>query len=313
MRRSKIVPSLIVSISIVISLGAIYGLAAASAPASPPSTIQVEMFHLDGGLIVTIGNTPAACNTPINQNRMGCTAFYQPTNVLTPPPATVVAYPYGSTAAPDLSFDDEYLKNVVPLEMSVDIAPPAALQAQAIAARSYAWKKVGNLNNSIGSQHFVPYYYEFLRVVQGDAAHNPTTTPTAALSNCSLITPTYQRAICDALSTPEVNYITPHETDEPALAEFSADAWMQTNAGATPNLQSVADPISTPVAIQTTVAETGAHGRGMSQLGAIRWARGAINAFGDPTPWSVKWERPEQILTHYYADVDLRDAICLIL
>jgi hypothetical protein len=50
MGNSKLLKSLVVSIFIVLSLIAIYGLAAASNPASPPSTIQVEMNALlEGG------------------------------------------------------------------------------------------------------------------------------------------------------------------------------------------------------------------------------------------------------------------------
>lgn len=163
MGNSKLLKSLVASVLIVSSLVTIYGLAAASRPASPPSTIQVEMNALTegGGSIITLGGTPATCSTPDNQVRWGCTAFYQPTINSTPPPATVVAYPYGSTAAPQVALESDYLKNVVPAEMSVSIAPQAALEAQAIAARSYAWNKIGDLNNSTSRQVFVPYRFEF--------------------------------------------------------------------------------------------------------------------------------------------------------
>ncbi len=45
----------------------------------------------------------------------------------------------------------------------------------------------------------------------------------------------------------------------------------------------------------------------MTQLGASRWARGNRCATGNPLDlWSIQWDRPEQILAHYYIDSDLR-------
>ncbi len=51
------------------------------------------------------------------------------------------------------------------------------------------------------------------------------------------------------------------------------------------------------------------HGRGMSQKGASRWARGnlSFNINRDLGAWSVRWERAEQILVHYYTSVHIRD------
>lgn len=92
----------------------------------------------------------------------------------------------------------------------------------------------------------------------------------------------------------------------PLFAEFFADALNQTVSGGPPYLLGVQEPISTGCD-----ADNSGHGRGLSQEGASRWARGNrcanINTVpGDP--WSVTWTRVEQILVHYYTQVHLRDA-----
>ncbi len=46
----------------------------------------------------------------------------------------------------------------------------------------------------------------------------------------------------------------------------------------------------------------------MSQRGASRWAYGNRGAQNTEDAWSVRWTRPEQILTHYYTGIHIRDA-----
>lgn len=63
-----------------------------------------------------------------------------------------------------------------------------------------------------------------------------------------------------------------------------------------------------PEHLEVLATDSG-HGRGLSQEGASRWARGnrcSYSGAGDQ-PYSAKWERPEQILYHYYTNVDLKD------
>ncbi|MBI4674624.1 MAG: hypothetical protein HY741_23515 [Chloroflexi bacterium] len=313
MQNHKLFKSLGAAICFVISLAAVYGLAAASRPATPPTTIQVNMYKLveGGGAPIYVNDTPAACSITDNRDKWGCTAFYQPTNASTPLRATVVPYPYGSTAAPQISFENDYLKNVVPGEMEASIAPSVALQAQAIAARSYGWNKSGDLDNSTNRQLFVPYRFEYLRVEGGDTGHNPTTTPTPNVSNCASISSTgnthYQRTVCDAIHATAGEYITASGVSTPAFAEFSKDAYLNTNAGGQSYLKAVTDTISYDGAIPTIVAQYNAHGHGMSQNGAMRWGHGNASRSGTGAAWSVKWDSPKQILTHYYTGIDLRD------
>lgn len=183
MKNVKIFRSLAISIAVIVCLALINGFAAAARLAAPPTYVQVHIFQLDGGSIHEDGGTPAACNTPDNQDKWGCTAFYMPPTPQAPP-ATVALYPFGSVAAPTLSLDNEYLKDVIPAEMIVSIAPTAALQAQAIAARSVGWHNSGNLDNSTNDQVFVPYAFEFLR--KGfQTEYNPM-TPSPNLSDCTV-------------------------------------------------------------------------------------------------------------------------------
>jgi len=163
------------------------------------------MYRLEqNGKIYERDNVRFACATPDNRESWGCTAFYARRT----PAVTVVPYPYGSTPAPDVAFETDYLKNVVPQEMRGG-APQTALQAQAVAARSYAMYQVTQtpvsprpFNNSAENQVFVPYRFEFLRVEGGDQGHNPATTPTPNVSNCTTLPDSgvtrYQRNVCEA-------------------------------------------------------------------------------------------------------------------
>jgi hypothetical protein len=181
---------------------------------------------------------------------------------------------------------------------------PTALRAQAIAARSYGWWQYEfnkPMNNSNSFQVFVPYRFDKLNL-------------TAAPMEPEILTPCDpyrfrnepQEMECDAIA-PQY-YLSSMADDLPALSEFSADTVASTNASSDPRfpyLASVEDPIST-----SCDASNDGHRRGMSQWGAARWARGdqcALKANG-PEPWSIVWDRAEQILFHYYTRVHLRDA-----
>lgn len=140
--------------------------------ATPPAQLQVTMYRLNSsGSIYQPGGTKYPC--PDSQNSWGCTAFDSGQTL--GHAVTIVSYPYGNTPEPMVSLETGYLKNVVPEEMSIDLAPSSALEAQVIAARSYGWNKSGDLNNSAQRQVYVPYRFEFLRVEGGDTAHNNRT------------------------------------------------------------------------------------------------------------------------------------------
>lgn len=290
-------------------------LSAAPDRVPPPSTIRVMMYQLnENGSIFAPGGTPHACATPANRTEWGCTAFHEGST----PVVTLVPYPYGNTPAPQVSFETDYLKNVVPQEMAGG-SPQTALRAQAVAARSYAMYQTGiggEFNNSASRQVFVPYRFELLRVEGGDPGHNPTTTPTPNVNNCTTIPDSgvtrYQRNVCEALSHTRGVYVSPSDRDAPVMTEFSSDVKARTTPGATPHLVSVDNPISTACDAQNV-----GHGRGMSQKGAMRWARGHECSYDNATPasgnrpgapWSVRWENYRQILVHYYTGIHLRNA-----
>jgi len=202
--------------------------------------------------------------------------------------------------------------------MSVDASHPLALQAQTITSRSYASYKnlapgAGTptptpMDNSAANQAFIPYRFEFLRAEGGDYAHNPTTTPTPNPLDCTTIpgdnAARYQRKLCQALTQVQGRYLS-YGDSNPIFAEFFADALGATTSGGQPYLLGVQDPISTGCD-----ADNSGHGRGLSQEGASRWGRGnqCANSNNPGTPWSVRWDRADQILVHYYTGIHLRDA-----
>ncbi len=226
-------------------------------------------------------------STPQNEAdiRYGCTAFDRDHY----PPDQVRPYPYPTNPA-IVSVEDDYLLDVVPREMGPQEFHPLALRAQAIAARTYAyctihaWEQYGEgnslywgnclrqVNNSNSFQVFVPYYFDRL-------------------------TPADQQVVQDAVAGAEHLLAAGEEERGPIFAEFSADAYLRTVAGDYSYLRSVEDPISS----HPDIVQEG-HGRGMSQKGASRWARGNLsyNINQDLGAWSVRWEDHRQILVHYY-------------
>lgn len=84
-------------------------------------------------------------------------------------------------------------------------------------------------------------------------------------------------------------------------AEFSSDIEGSSGDGGQTYLMSVQDPIS------TCDLRPYGNGWGMSQRGAIRWARGNVCPNGVGAVWPVKWNY-QQILAHYYTGIDILDA-----
>ncbi len=247
----------------------------AQAPYVAPAQIKLTMFRLtpsglSTGALCTPGDTSFGCG-----------------------PGGTLPYPYASNPI-TISIENDYLLDVVPQEMGL-FYHPSALQAQAVAARTYALNNILNnraINNSISFQAFIPGKFESL-----GAAPNMAETVCAStnLSN-------NQKLVCASVGP--VRYLTVVE-DLPMFAEFAADWTVRTRAGSRAGLNAVDDPIST-----ACDANDFGHGRGMSQEGASRWARGNQCSYAgrNSAPWSVTWPRYEQILFHYYTRARLRDA-----
>jgi len=217
-------------------------------------------------------------------------------------------YPY-SSAWPDISFDKDYLLDVIAQEASPGLFDSVALQAQAIAARSYAWYQINNspyyvINNSTSFQVFLPLKFETFGP-DPDNASDPCQSTNLSPD---------QTELCEAVGTD--SYYLSWDTSAnpeflPARANFFGDVLDRTtSSGDKSYLIGVEDPISNDNDT-CSASNTAAHSWGMSQQGAHRWATGnQCGPFSSAVslPWSVRWTRPEQILFHYYTDVHLRDA-----
>ena len=253
---------------------------------TPPTNITVRMYRLfsEGG------STGILCSS--NDTSYGCTAFVGDSGH---------AYPYGTNNPITIPIETDYLLDVVPSEVSVEAFHPTAIQAQAIAARSYAYWHINQgstINNSTQFQVFVPYAFEVLP---------PTTFPDNSGDPCaSNNLNDDQRIVCSAVAPRHyISYGTYPNDDLPAFTEYFADIPNRTLNGGQPYLIAVDDPISS----HPDIVQDG-HGHGMSQKGASRWARGNLsyNINRDLGAWSVRWEQAEQILVHYYTGVRIRDA-----
>ena len=229
-----------------------------------------------------------------NDTYYGCTAFVGNPSY---------SYPYGTNPV-TIPIETDYLLDVVPQEVSVEAFHPTAIQAQAIAARSYAYwhiRQGSTINNSTQFQVFVPYAFEALPSAASPNFPNNPSNPCASTNlNAD------QRIVCNAVAPRHyIAYGAYPNDDLPAFTEYFADIRNRTVSGGQPYLIAVDDPISS----HSDIVNDG-HGRGMSQKGASRWARGNLsyNINRDLGAWSVRWERANQILVHYYTGVHLRDA-----
>ncbi len=242
----------------------------------------------------------------VGDRSYGCTAFCEdvPDKCASPPRP----YPY-SSAWPDISFDRDYLLDVVGQETSPGLFDPIALQAQAIAARSYAWYWINNadynvINNSTTFQVFLPFKFETFGPDPENASDPCQSTNLSA----------NQTRLCQAVGTGGY-YLSWDDADNPehlpALAHFFSDVLERTTTNSEKAyLVGVEDPISNANAT-CSASNSAAHSWGMSQEGAQRWATGDQCGTAYPNTdalWSVRWTRPEQILFHYYTDMHIRDA-----
>ncbi|GAB4401998.1 MAG: hypothetical protein OHK0052_25380 [Anaerolineales bacterium] len=264
------------------------------------------MYQLDD-----FGNKKSDLCTPTSTN-YGCTKYctdpYDNCDI-----TRVVDYPYASSTI-NVPIETYYLLNVLTTEMNPGLYnQPAALQAQAIAARSYMGYFLNNpnpdkpYNNSITYQAFVPFAWDSLNPVSSYTPLEPTTANPCLAGGLSDL----QQLVCEAVAPAYyIAQVNNNPNFLPAKALFSADIENQTvDATADkPYFKGVADPISTACDANTDF--NNAHGIGLSQEGASRWARGnqcALPGSGN-LPWSVRWVNAQQILFHYYTGVHLRAA-----
>jgi hypothetical protein len=275
----------------------------------PPNTVLVEMYPLDGE-----GNQTRNRCEP-GSRVYGCTAYC---NDL-PDKCSLAksdGYPFSSSSViigfEGFTFngvEQGYLQNIIPTEVSIDGHHSLTLFAQAIAARSYGSYKqkfYPVVTNSNADQVYIPFQFDALTQSQQDKV-------TAALTPRHYMS--YHTEFFDS-----IRQIT---ADDPIFSEFSADALERTLSNGEqstkhPYLLGIRDPISGDPTINCNIWRNCvvdgvklAHERGLSQNGASRWARGSTSWFQNPpaaAAWSVHWTRIEQILTHYYTGIHLRDA-----
>lgn len=270
---------------------------------SPPS--QIESGELRMRRLNPDGAALGETNCNPGDTHYGCTAFCDDYGDPSYPCCgPVTSYPYGS-AYPALSYQNDYLLDVVAQETGPNEFAAIAVNAEAIAARSYAYYHTGNsqlLDNSTTYQAFIPLKFDSLNTGTLD---NPA-IPCAS----SNLTDT-QREVCNAVGSGYyLSWDDPsNPTFLPARANFVGDIVNRTtSSGDKPYLIGVEDPVSN-LNGTCPAANTAVIAYGMSQQGAHRWATG--DQCGPFTTtvnlWNVQWTRTEQILFHYYTDVHIRD------
>jgi hypothetical protein len=281
---------------------------------SLPSTISVDMFVLNTTTSAKVLPEQRCASSSSTATAYGCTW------------ASDAPYPYTSNPV-TLNIEGDYLLDVMPRESNPEegfLLP--ALKAQAVAARSYAFYKISIndvIDNSVNDQVFVPYFFDRLGYFPGPGGIDPPTNRIPVNINpCTdgFFSPTNpatyeQRVVCQAAA--DKQYISPGTNNTSAFAEFSADRLEGRTVTGGPSYQvSVEDPISAQAGTICPYNENdidlanGSHGRGMLQRGANRWARGSrcwISEIYEEDPWSVRWTNRDQILTHYYTGIHIRD------
>lgn len=265
-------------------------LAAPSYTFQPPTSITVTMYRLAAN-----GAFPdPAVRCVANDPAYGCTIN-----------SNLGLYPFGSVnpvtvQIEGISVNNRYLRDVVAQEMSPSLFDPVAIRAQAIAARTYAYwhiKAASAIDNSTQFQAFIPRAYDQF------SADEKSVIDTALADRFYM---SFRNDFFNGLRTVS--------QDEPIFSEFSADAYLQTVTHSQQNprhpyLLGVQEPINYDPAIPAIIAITNAHQRGMSQNGASRWARGTSSYRPNAgEQWSVRWSESNQILTHYFTGIQVRNA-----
>lgn len=216
------------------------------------------------------------------------------------PVYTPVGYPYAENGYYYLDTEADYLPNVLPNEINLaQIRPPEpeALKAQAVAARTFATYKskffgqyvqrqdgtwVYVIDNSITYQVYIPgsknLIYDGTTSYQTEIDAAITTTANQFLQYITPCPPPYDGYTCHAID-----------------AEFSSDMIQHTEDGGKPYLKLVQEPISSSMCNLPGVA---GNGWGMSQRGAIRWAKGNTCPDGTGEVWPVKWDYKQILVVH---------------
>ena len=205
-----------------------------------------------------------------------------------------------------------YLDDVLATEMNLAQIPPEpeALKAQAVASRSVAtWKAehqpwAGTGTNSINNSSSYQVLNPGARNIGGHQSviHDAVTGTQGQFLRYIMSCPTdaNPQAQCDAID-----------------AEFSSDFAVSASEGSKDYLiGGIKDPITTTsnLPFPDGVCQPGviANSWGMSQLGAVRWAKGNTCPDGTGTTWPVNMPSPikwdyKQILAHYYTGVEFKN------
>lgn len=191
---------------------------------SPPSQISIRMYWLTASGARREPYTLCASG----HTQWGCTAFCNEPGYPCEGSQTR-AYPYATNPV-TVPIETDYLLDVVPKEVSVEAFHPAAIQAQAIAARSYAYwhiRQGSAINNSTQFQVFVPYALEALpSTTFPDNPSNPCAS--GNLNN-------NQRIVCNAVAPRYyIAYGAYPDDDLPAFTEYFADIRNRTSAADSP-------------------------------------------------------------------------------
>jgi CSLREA domain-containing protein len=205
-----------------------------------------------------------------------------------------------------VNVESQYLPDVLTREMNVPSIDPAlpALEAQAVAARTVAsWKSVwsGEMQQRTGADNTL---YNTI----DNSTNFQVYTPGSINTWLNPHDPTgIQQMIGTAIDSTFGIYLSAgnqHTID----AEFSSDFAVSVTEGSKGYLKGITDPITTTSKFPEGVCNPGAiaNSWGMSQRGADRWAFGNTCPDGNGTSWPVKWNY-QQILTHYYTGVDIRN------
>ena len=201
-----------------------------------------------------------------------------------------------------LCIDGDYLPDVLPTEMNIgQIHPPEpeALRALAVAARSFVkYKKYNTWGDETTGDAIINNSREYQVYV-----------PDSRSDEYSGIN--YKDVIEPAVNSTSGQYLSYNSNviDAEYSSEIIGQSNPNNNSGQT-YLASVQEPISS-----SSCTTQGAAGNswGVSQRGAIRWAKGSTCPDGSGTNWPVNMPSPikwdyKQILVHYYTGIDILNA-----
>lgn len=197
-----------------------------------------------------------------------------------------------------IPFESDYLPNVVSRELGGNNLY-SAKRAQALAARTYGlWfmvpdnrpsycndadpNEICDVTDSTAHQDYRPNYA------------NDTNDWLAP----QVVNDSNGQYLSHFSQSPDMPIFSQFSSDHsPSSVEYPAQPYF-TNSGGTSYLKSIYDPIT------NGEEDSGGHGNGLSQYGAIKWARGSSH-YGTLYPF---WNY-DQILAHYYTGIQLRNRV----